>query len=233
MKEIRLYRKDSIKEAFEAGRRFERGNPQIWKHVFEAGERRGSGFLNEAINAPNYLQYIDQYNKDRSVGFDSWFRQNNKRLSILVGEETMVSSAESIATKRALGKKIITLDVIEESVVEMYDIGILDLRYSKRRKHEIIKPRQIAIYLAYFHCKTPLRIIGDRWGGRDHAGVINNARTFSNHAAFPGKERSNLEKIYMDLLEKGYAIHLFVQDDERGPRGAIDRISIQPVEIDL
>lgn len=60
---------------------------------------------------------------------------------------------------------------ITKVVAEFYDIGVNDL-LNKNRKKEVVKPRQIAMYLMREELKSSYPFIGSKLGGRDHTTAI-------------------------------------------------------------
>ena len=60
---------------------------------------------------------------------------------------------------------------ITEIVANFYDINTSDL-INKSRKKEIVKPRQIAMYLMREELRSSYPFIGDKLGGRDHTTAI-------------------------------------------------------------
>jgi chromosomal replication initiator protein len=60
---------------------------------------------------------------------------------------------------------------IAEIVAEFYDINVNDL-INRNRKQEIVKPRQIAMYLMREELKSSYPFIGQKLGGRDHTTAI-------------------------------------------------------------
>jgi len=60
---------------------------------------------------------------------------------------------------------------IAEIVANFYDINVNDL-INRSRKKEIVKPRQIAMYLMREELKSSYPMIGNKLGGRDHTTAI-------------------------------------------------------------
>ncbi len=60
---------------------------------------------------------------------------------------------------------------ITQIVADFYDINLNDL-INKSRKKEIVKPRQIAMYLIREELKSSYPFIGTKFGGRDHTTAI-------------------------------------------------------------
>ena len=64
---------------------------------------------------------------------------------------------------------------IQIAVCKHFDVKLLDM-LSKRRTAEIVKPRQIAMYLAKTLTLKSLPDIGRRFGGRDHTTALHAIR---------------------------------------------------------
>ena len=67
--------------------------------------------------------------------------------------------------------KMITPKKIIETVAEFYDLKEKDLLTTSRKK-EIVKPRQIAMYLLREELKSSFPFIGQRFNGKDHTTAI-------------------------------------------------------------
>lgn len=67
--------------------------------------------------------------------------------------------------------RIITFNHIIKSVAEFYDLKEKDLLISSRKK-EIVRPRQIVMYLLREELKSSYPTIGRKLGGKDHTTVI-------------------------------------------------------------
>ncbi len=69
-------------------------------------------------------------------------------------------------------KKTLDIDLIKVAVAEYYNISVNELS-SKLRTSKITVARHIAMYLCRELLNTPLKEIGNEFGGRDHSTVIN------------------------------------------------------------
>ncbi len=87
----------------------------------------------------------------------------------------------------------ITIDFIQQTVSDYFKISIEDLK-SKTRKKDIATARQVAMFFTKSHTKLPLKIIGDRFGGRDHSAVI--------HASKAVKTKSENDAIYSKIISE-------------------------------
>ncbi len=75
----------------------------------------------------------------------------------------------------AIQDRQISIDNIQRTVAEYYNIKIADL-LSKRRNRTIARPRQVAMALAKELTNHSLPEIGDAFGGRDHTTVLHACR---------------------------------------------------------
>jgi hypothetical protein len=69
----------------------------------------------------------------------------------------------------------LTIRTIQITVCKRYGVGLLDLN-SIRRTANLVRPRQVAMYLAKKHTLRSLPFIGRRFGGRDHTTVLHAVR---------------------------------------------------------
>ena len=98
-------------------------------------------------------------------------------------------------------KKFTSVKQIFKSVSDFYDIQESGLIEKNRRK-EIVKPRQIAMYLLREELKYSYPYIGSKLGGRDHTTVIHSCEKIEKELKTNQKmvEEINLIKkmIYKD-----------------------------------
>lgn len=93
-----------------------------------------------------------------------------------------------------LQDKQITLENIQRTVAEYYQIRVADL-HSKRRNRSIVRPRQIAMALAKELTGHSLPEIGDAFGGRDHTTVLHACRKIADLC----REERKIEEDYRNL----------------------------------
>lgn len=93
-----------------------------------------------------------------------------------------------------LQDKQITLENIQRTVAEYYQIRVSDL-HSKRRNRSIVRPRQIAMALAKELTGHSLPEIGDAFGGRDHTTVLHACRKIADLC----REERKIEEDYRNL----------------------------------
>lgn len=87
--------------------------------------------------------------------------------SSLLGVPIDLELAESVVKNIAVRKKTITIDLIKETVSREYGITVGDM-VSKSRKQNVVRPRQVAIYLSRKYTDQTLQAIG-RSFNRYHA----------------------------------------------------------------
>jgi chromosomal replication initiator protein len=90
-----------------------------------------------------------------------------------------------VLTKEALKDLIgavnrqITVENIQKTVADYFKIKVADL-FSKKRSRQIVRPRQIAMWLTKNLTSLSFPVIGDAFGGRDHTTVIHAVRTIDS-----------------------------------------------------
>ena len=77
------------------------------------------------------------------------------------------------------GKKIITIELIQEKVATAHDMTVDDL-CSQRRSRDVTLPRQIAMYLCREMTEATFPKIGKSFGDRDHSTVMHAHKEIAN-----------------------------------------------------
>ncbi|MGQ9780037.1 MAG: chromosomal replication initiator protein DnaA [Bacillota bacterium] len=98
----------------------------------------------------------------RVIAFASF---NNRPLTLDLAKEVL----HDVISPR--GQKKITIEMIQETVAEFFQISPEELK-ARRRTKTITLPRQIAMYIARELTEASLPKIGEEFGGRDHTTVI-------------------------------------------------------------
>ncbi|MBI2609773.1 chromosomal replication initiator protein DnaA [Candidatus Giovannonibacteria bacterium] len=91
--------------------------------------------------------------------------------SKLLGKILSSNEVKEILAKNIQPKRLITANQIIKAVAQFYDMNEKIL-YEKTRKKEIVKPRQIAMYLLREDYNGSYPFIGQKFGGRDHTTAI-------------------------------------------------------------
>ena len=105
-------------------------------------------------------------------------RELEGALNILIAYQKLNNSIPDIKTTKSLLKdltsspaKIVSAKKIIKAVIDFYDLKEKEL-FSSSRKKEIVKPRQIAMYLLREELKSSFPFIGRKLGGKDHTTAI-------------------------------------------------------------
>lgn len=112
-----------------------------------------------------------------------------------ISKEIVQESLKNIFN--GMDKRTITLDMIENVIVNHFNVSKEDLK-SKKRSKEITFPRQIAMYLSRDLAKATLPQIGSYFGGRDHTTVMHACEKIDSEK----KKDAKLEAIIKELTEK-------------------------------
>jgi chromosomal replication initiator protein len=95
---------------------------------------------------------------------------------------------------RDKAERAITIESIQKTVCEFYNIKPNDLR-SKKKTRNVALPRQIAMYLCRRYTAASFPVIGDRFGGRDHSTVIHAAQVVERRLQQDASLRATVERL--------------------------------------
>jgi chromosomal replication initiator protein len=91
--------------------------------------------------------------------------------SQLKNKELTIADVKNLLKNTTKNKKIVSIKDIVKTVSDFYNIEE-ELIYEKTRKKEVIKPRQIIMYLLREEFSNSYPSIGEKLGGRDHTTVM-------------------------------------------------------------
>jgi chromosomal replication initiator protein len=121
-------------------------------------------------------------------------------LNIIIANQKIQETQVDLKTAKILLKdfvsnnvKILTPKEIIKAVAEFYDISENEL-LSNSRKKEIVKPRQIAMYLLRECLNFSFPSIGEKFGGKDHTTVIHACEKIAKNLE---KNEELREEIYL------------------------------------
>jgi len=117
----------------------------------------------------------------------------------LTGQEVSLALAEDQLTDiLSANRKRITIDEIQRTVCQFYRVDRSEMS-SKRRARAVVRPRQVAMYLAKVLTPRSYPEIGRKFGGRDHSTVIHAVRLIEDlrkrDADMDGDVRSLLRQL--------------------------------------
>ncbi|MBI2627045.1 MAG: chromosomal replication initiator protein DnaA [Parcubacteria group bacterium] len=118
-------------------------------------------------------------------------------------KDISVQDVEKMLTSYLLGPyRRTNTQAVLKSVAEFYGISLTDL-VKRSRKKEIVKPRQIAMYLLREETHASYPEIGEKLGGRDHSTVMHAYEKIRNEEENDEVTKQELvlirEKIYTNL----------------------------------
>ena len=177
--------------------------------------------LSTQLNTPDYdtkvkiirikaqklgLQLTDEIVRYLADNISANVREIEGALSALVANTVYMGKKVSLSLVKEILKvyvrvcqKEITIEHIIEVVCDFLHIDIQRLN-SPERTREVAQARQIAMYLAKQHTKSPLIAIGSAIGGRNHATVLHSCKAVSNQIetdkAFQ-RQMEELEKLVL------------------------------------
>ena len=93
--------------------------------------------------------------------------------------ELSLSEVKNFVKNTSKPKKMISAKEVVKTVAEFYNIEE-QLIYDKTRKKEIIKPRQIIMYILREEFNISYPAIGEKLGGRDHTTVMHSCEKIKN-----------------------------------------------------
>jgi chromosomal replication initiator protein len=120
--------------------------------------------------------------------------------SSLLGMPINLSLAESVVKNIARQRKRITIEAIKKLVCQYYGVSIEDVM-SRSRKQSLVRPRQVAIFLARSYTDAPLQTIGKSFN-RYHATALHSIKCVERGI----KQNSAIKKqvgIFRQKLESG------------------------------
>ncbi len=117
----------------------------------------------------------------------------------LTGQAVSLQLAEEQLTDiLSANRKRITIDEIQRTVCQFYRVDRTEMA-SKRRARAVVRPRQVAMYLAKVLTPRSYPEIGRKFGGRDHSTVIHAVRLIEDlrtrDADIDGDVRSLLRQL--------------------------------------
>ena len=120
--------------------------------------------------------------------------------SSLLGSPIDLGLAESVVKNIVRQRKRITVEAIKQLVCKYYSISLNDI-ISRSRKQNIVRPRQIAIYLARKYTDSPLQAIG-RSFNRYHATALHSINAIERGLKENGAVQKQVE-FFRQKLESG------------------------------
>ena len=119
------------------------------------------------------------------------------RKGALMGEKIDINLAKSVLSTISRSKKAITVDVIKKLVCNEFSLSEKEL-VSTSRKKRVVKPRQVAIYLARKYTDQPLKTIGKSFN-RYHATAIYSINAVEKQLKMQGGFMEQMNYLYQRI----------------------------------
>jgi chromosomal replication initiator protein len=87
------------------------------------------------------------------------------------GRELTLNEIRNILKNNTKPKKLLSVKEVVKVVADFYNLSEENI-YNKTRRKEVVKPRQVVMYLLREDFNVSFPSIGDKLGGRDHTTVI-------------------------------------------------------------
>jgi len=113
-----------------------------------------------------------------------------------------VESATVALQGMLITRKKCTPEAVIEAVADFYSLSPEDLK-GRSRSQKVVKPRQIAVYLAREETQASLPKIGEALGGRDHTTVLYSLRKISDETERDEMLRREVLAIRKTLYSNG------------------------------
>ena len=95
------------------------------------------------------------------------------------GRELNINEIKVILKNNAKPKKMLSIKDVVKIVCEFYNLDEESI-YNKTRRKEVVKPRQVIMYILREDFNISFPSIGDKLGGRDHTTVIHSYEKIKN-----------------------------------------------------
>jgi chromosomal replication initiator protein len=110
-----------------------------------------------------------------------------------------VDLAKEVLHNTLMGmQKEVTVESIQKTICDYYNIKIGDLK-AKRRTKNVAIPRQVAMYLCRKYTATSFPSIGYKFGGRDHSTVIHASKAIEKRIKDDPHMQTTIEKLEKNL----------------------------------
>ena len=124
--------------------------------------------MDELLNKKIISFHENSQSRSRMGGF------NINSIKFYVNREVLDSLMKGVKPKKNISAKEIV-----KIVADFYNIEEASI-YEKTRRKEVVKPRQIVMYILREDCSISFPLIGQKLGGRDHTTVIHSCEKIKN-----------------------------------------------------
>ncbi len=176
---------DRLKSRFASGMVVDLPAPDFESRIaILQSKAKGAGFPISMENA-QYLAGIIEGNIRELEGLLNAIMCSSQ----LKGRELSLSEIKSIVKANEKPKKTTSVKDVLRVISNFYQIEESSI-YEKTRRKEVVRPRQIAMFLLREDCSISYPLIGQKLGGRDHTTVIHSYEKIKNEL----KHNTELER---------------------------------------
>ena len=112
----------------------------------------------------------------------------------LKNRDLNISDVKNMIKGTAKTKKAVSVKEIIKTVASFYNIEEESI-YEKSRRKEVVKPRQLTMYILREDFNVSYPSIGEKMGGRDHTTVIHSCEKIKNDLKVDSALVQELEQI--------------------------------------
>ena len=127
-----------------------------------------------------------------------------KSIKILLKEKITIKTVEE-HLKEVLDhkpkQKNLTIEEIQKEVANYYNISQFDMK-SKKRTESVVRPRQVAIFLAKNLTHLSTKELGNEFGGRNHSTIIASYQKIGKKLEVSESIRNDIEHLKEKILRK-------------------------------
>lgn len=112
----------------------------------------------------------------------------------LKGRDLSIIEVKNIIRSHEKPRKITSVKDVVRIIAQFYNIDEASI-YEKTRRKEVVKPRQVAMFLLREDCGVSYPLIGQKLGGRDHTTVIHSYEKIKQDIKNDGVLESEVRQI--------------------------------------
>jgi chromosomal replication initiator protein len=118
--------------------------------------------------------------------------------SQLLGRTLSVDEVRLIIKNSSRPRKTLAITDVVDKIARYYDIEPASI-YEKTRRKEVVKPRQIIMYILREDFQISYPAIGKKLGGRDHTTVIHSCEKIKTELTKGGELEEEIAQVRMLL----------------------------------
>ena len=119
--------------------------------------------------------------------------------SQLLGRTLSIEEVRTIIKNSSRPRKTLAITDVVEKVARYYDIDQASI-YEKTRRKEVVKPRQIIMYILREDFQVSYPAIGKKLGGRDHTTVIHSCEKIRGELRTDGELEEEITQVRLLLM---------------------------------